>query len=95
MSKTRDEPSLNIGESSGPNLEIFKTSISCASKLPSGIGVAQHQGCRRSTPTYIFVSGFLQQHKFSVFLQNALLSPNESQTCKDLKKTIKDSRNNK
>jgi len=95
MSKIRDEPSLNIGESSGPNLEIFKTSISYASKLPSGIGVAQHQGWCRLTPTYIFVSGFLQQHKFSVFLQNAPLSPNESQTCKDLKKTIKDSRNNK
>jgi len=71
MSKTRDGPSLNIRESSGPNLEIFKTSISCVSKLPSGIGVARHQGWCYLTPTCIFVSGFLQQLKLSFDLQNA------------------------
>jgi len=71
MSKTRDGPSLNIEESYRPNLKIFKTSISCVSKLPSGIGVARHRGWYRSKPTCIFVSGFLQQLKLSVDLQNA------------------------
>ena len=67
----RARTSLKIGESSGPNLEIFKTSISCAIHLSSGIGVARHRGLCRSTPTSIFVSGLLPQLKLSVLLQNA------------------------
>ena len=63
--------SLEIRESSGPNLEIFKTSISCAIELALGIGVARHQGLCRSTPTSNFVSGLLLQLRLSVLLQNA------------------------
>jgi len=44
-------PSLNIGESSGPNLEIFKTSISYVFELPSRIDDARQQGWCRSIPT--------------------------------------------
>jgi len=48
----RDRPSLERRESSGPNLEIFKTSISCAIELPLGIGVDSTLGVV-SIDTYV------------------------------------------